>query len=128
MVIRKDEGNDGRILRVGPVLRAVRAEPDAAQGNEALQEAPKVDRRATEAHSEAGVYNRTEEGAELGYPGKLSGRRKLRDCDVVRLRRNEEQLSYNQWAVIYRVPQAVIWNAAKGYTYKHLNWRYPPRR
>lgn len=77
---------------------------------------------------EAAPYNRTEEGDELRYQGKLSGSRKLRDIDVIRLRRNEEQLSYNQWAVIYRVALTVIWNASKGYTYKHLNWKYPPIR
>jgi hypothetical protein len=74
------------------------------------------------------VYNQNEEGVPLYWTGKLSGRRKLRDSDVIRLRRNEEQLSYNQWAQIYRVPQKVIWNAMKGYTYKHLNWRHPPIR
>lgn len=68
------------------------------------------------------------EQQELKYAGKLSGRRKLRDEDVVRLRRNEEQLSYNHWAKIYKVAPAVIWAAMKGYTYKHLNWKYPPIR
>lgn len=128
MVIRKDEGDERRILRVGPVLRDVRAEPDAAQGDEALQETAPFNRESKGEDRTDEAYNRTEDGAELFCPSKLTGGRKLRDIDVVRLRRNEEQLSYNQWAVIYKVAMAVIWRAMKGYTYKHLNWRYPPIR
>jgi len=128
MVIRKDEGDERRVLRVGPVLRHVREEPDAAQGDEALQETAPFNGEPTGEDRPDEAYNRTEDGAELFFQGKLTGGRKLRDIDVIRLRRNEEQLSYNQWAVIYKVAMAVIWKAMKGLTYKHLNWRYPPIR
>ncbi len=124
MTIRKDNGDGRSIQRVGLVLQGIRKDIRRRQGHEALQEVEKEGRGATD----EAVYNRTEEGTPLGYPGKISGKRKLRDEDVIRLRRNEEQLSYNQWAVIYRVAPAVIWNAIKGFTYKHLNWRHPPIR
>ena len=128
MVIRKKEDDERRILRVGPVLRDVREEPDTDKGDETLPEAASPDGAEAGENREDEAYNRTEDGAELFFSSKLSGRRKLRDVDVVRLRRNEEQLSYNHWAKIYRVAPAVIWAAMKGYTYKHLNWRCPPIR
>ncbi len=124
MSIRKDNGDERSIQRVGLVRQGLREDDGHRQSNGSIQE---VESQGREAEAEA-VYNRTEEGDALQYPGKLSGKRKLRDADVIRLRRNEEQLSYNQWAVIYRVAPAVIWNAIKGFTYKHLNWRHPPIR
>lgn len=124
MVIRKDNDNGRPIQRVGLVLEGVREEPRCQEGDEAIQAMENEGRQA----QTPPAYNRTEEGVELKYPGKVSGRRKLRDIDVARLRRNEEQLSYNEWARIYGVAMFVIWRAMKGYTYKHLNWRYPPIR
>lgn len=128
MVIRKGTDNGRPIQRVGPVLRDVRAQPDATEGDEAIQEATALHRDEEGADREAEAYNRTEDGIELFYAGKPSGGRKLRDIDVIRLRRNEEQLSVNRWAQIYGVVNAVIWKAMKGYTYKHLNWNHPPLR
>lgn len=127
MAIRKGNDNGRPILGMGPVLRGVRAEPVTNEGIQEVQaQTPEGDETRSDGADDA--YNRGEEGEALSFAGKLSGRRKLRDIDVIRLRRNEEQLSYNQWAAIYRVAMAVIWNAVKGYTYKHLNWRYPPLR
>ncbi len=128
MVIRKSNDNERRIQRVGPVLRDVRAQLDATEGDEEVQDAAPVNREPPSSDRPAETYNHTEVGCELFFHSKLSGGRKLRDIDVVRLRRNEEQLSYNRWAVIYDVSPYVIWNAMKGYTYKHLNWKYPPLR
>lgn len=128
MVIRKKEDDERRVFGVGPVLEAVPAHAgQASEVNEALQEAAEEGGEREVGAGDA-PFNRDEEGLGLAFAGKLSGRRKLRDSDVVRLRRNEEQLSYNQWAVIYRIAPATIWNAMKGFTYKHLNWRYPPLR
>ena len=127
MAIRKSNDNGRPIQRMGPLLCAVSEEPDTGKGDEALPEEA-VEDGATSSGGEDAPYNRDEEGVGLRFAGKLSGRRKLRDIDVVRLRRNEEQLSYNQWAQIFRVSPFVIWNAMKGYTYKHLNWKYPPLR
>lgn len=128
MVIRKKEDDERPVFGVGQVLEAVPTHVgQACQVDETLQEAAEEG----EEHRvcvRAVAYNRDEEGVELYFHGKLKGGRKLHDHDVVRLRRNEEQLSYNQWAKIYGVVNAVIWNAVKGYTYKHLNWRYPPLR
>ena len=124
MDIRKGKDNERPIQRVGLVSTGVREEGNARQGNEALQEV-EGGSRSEEAQA---VYNQTETGDPLLYPGKVSGRRKLRDEDVVRLRLNREQLSVNRWALIFRVTNAVIWNAMKGYTYKHLNWQHPPIR
>ena len=124
MVIRNRDDDERPIQRVGQVLPNVRVHEDDPSGNGALQEVAEATGRA----EDAPVYNVDEEGNELFYLGKLSGKRKLRDSDVARLRRNEERLSVNHWAKIYRVTPAVIWNAMKGYTYKHLNWRIPPIR
>lgn len=127
MVIRKKEDDERPVFGMGQVLREVREGPDAGQGDEALQEGAEEAREPGSAEEDA-PYNRDEEGLCLAFGGKLTGGRKLRDCDVVRLRRNEEQLSYAQWAKVFGVAIAVIWNARKGYTYKHLNWRCPPIR
>jgi len=73
------------------------------------------------------AYNRTEDGIELKCPVKAKGRRSLSDEAVIRLRRNEERLTTRQWSTLYQVPYIVIWNAQKGYTYRHLNWIHPPK-
>lgn len=128
MVIRKDEGDERPVFGVGQVLGEVQGDSrQAGEVAEALQE-------ATEEAGESGSanrdppYNRDEEGVELSFAGKLTGGRKLRDCDVIRLRRNVEQLSINWWAKVFGVSGSVIWNAMKGYSYKHLNWQHPPIR
>lgn len=119
----KVKDNGGPIQRVGLVYASVR------EGTYRQRFPEKVQGVASEGGEVADpAYNRSDDGEELLYPGKVSGRRKLRDEDVVRLRRNEEQLSYNHWAKIYKVTPAVIWNAMKGLTYKHLNWNHPPIR
>lgn len=112
---------------MGPVLRGVRAVPDAAPSTEKLQEGP-PEEAAGGSDQEGAVYNRTEEGEELRYAGHArQGRYKLRDIDVIRIRRNEEKLTMAEWARVYLVPYTVIHNAAKGYSYKYLNWTHPPR-
>lgn len=128
MVIRKKEDHERPVFGVGQVLGAVPTHAgQTCQVDEALQEAAEEEGEHRVRVGDA-AYNRDEEGVELYFHGKLKGGRKLHDHDVARLRRNEEQLSYNQWAKIYGVATAAIWNAVKGYTYKHLNWRYPPLR
>lgn len=124
MVIDKGKDNERPVCGMGSVLQDVRAQQD----DEACVQPVSSVAQGTRAEKAEAPYNQTEEGAPLRYPGKISGRRKLRDEDVIRLRRNEEQLSYNHWARVFNVAMSVIFKAMKGYTYKHLNWRYPPIR
>lgn len=72
-------------------------------------------------------YNRTEEGIELLYAGKLKGGRRLKDDEVMECRRNPEHLTLRALAKKYGVSYITMWNCAKGYSYKHLNFRCPPR-
>ncbi len=127
MVIRKGNDNGRSIRRVGPVLGSIQEDEKTGESVQALQEATAEGGAAGGAGGDA-AYNRTEEGDELLFAGKMSGRRKLRDIDVVRLRRNEERLTLHAWGRIYQCSHEVIWKAMKGLTYKHLNWRYPPLR
>ncbi len=127
MVIRKDEDDGRSIQRVGPLLCEVRPVPDAKEGDDPVQEGP-PEAPVQGGSSEGAVYNRTEEGQELIYAGDArKGRYKLTELDVIRIRRNEERLTIAEWAKLLATSYHVIWSATKGYTYKALNWRAPPR-
>lgn len=126
MTIRKANDNGRPVFGVGQVLGGVREGADTGKGVQEVQ-APKAEGRASRSNSGDAAYNRDEEGLPLSYAGKKSGGTKLSDDAVGDCRRVVGEVGIKELAKRHGVAYHTMWNAVKGYTYKHLNHRYPPR-
>ena len=126
MAIRKGNDNGRPILGMGPVLRGLREHEDAGRGTAAVQ-APQKQGGAPGGNGKDEAYNRDEEGLELKYAGKRSGGTKLTDDAVGYCRTVVGRRTIKELAAEHHVSYYTMWNAVKGYTYKHLNHQYPPR-
>jgi hypothetical protein len=60
------------------------------------------------------------------YP-KPSGKRKLSDGQVIFARENIARLGCRALAKRFNVSYGTMWNAIKGYSFRHLNGTFPPQ-
>lgn len=127
MAIHNSKDDDGRIRGMGPVLRDLRVVDDGGPGDGEVQAAPEAARPHPFGATEAPVYNRDEDGIELKCPHKGSGGRKLSDDAVAHCRTVIGSRTIKELAQEHGVSYYTMWNAVKGYTYRHLNFRFPPR-
>ena len=125
MANRNRDSDERPIQRVGPVLCGVREHADARGGNAAVQAQTQEGGKAS-GYGKDEAYNRCEEGFELKYAGKVSGRRSLSDDAVGHCRRAVKSKSIRDLAKEHGVSYFTMYNAVKGLTYKHLNHRFPP--
>ena len=126
MAIRKGNDNGRPIRRVGPLLGSVREDENTGASVQALQEAATAG-GATGSDRKDDAYNRDEEGLELKFAGKRSGGAKLTDDAVAYCRTVVGRRTIKELAAEHHVSYYTMWNAVKGYTYKHLNHRFAPR-
>lgn len=147
MTFAKGNRYAGPIRGMGPVRRHLRAFEDGCRRVQSLQalkrsriKSPRMDNDEKEpgpwgvtlrSHHEKlareGYVPPPPVEVPLTYYGKRGGARSLTDEQVIAARRDAPTVSVTELAKRYGVKWAVMWNAVKGITYRHLNWTRTPQ-